>query len=106
MQWERCPLCAWSVPLGAWLCEVCQALLANPDQTSVAEARVIVGQLGRALGDVALRGRYQAARTTRKAAASAGWWQDFLRRNGLETAQRAPEAPSPSRVRGRPRARA
>lgn len=81
MQWEYCALCAWSVPLKTWLCEVCTTLLANPQQTSLAEARVIVEQLGRALGADALEARYQAARQARRDTETHVWWEAFVQRN-------------------------
>jgi hypothetical protein len=82
MQWEYCALCAWSVPLETWLCEVCTTLLANPAQTCVAEARVIVGQLRRALGEEALQARYQEAQQARREQVSAEVWAEFLQRDG------------------------
>jgi len=80
MQWQYCALCAWSVPLETWLCEVCTTLLANPAQTSLAEARVIVEQLWRAIGHVAMEGRYQAAKQARRETVSARSWAEFLQR--------------------------
>lgn len=84
MQFEYCQICAWSVPVGEPWCEVCTTLLANPAQTCVAEARVIVGQLRRALGTAAARARYGAAHQARRHAQSQAWWEVFVRRNGLE----------------------
>ena len=78
MQFEYCQICAWSVDVGTRLCEVCQALLANPLQTLLAEQRVIVGQLHRALGDEALQARYEAAKTARRATLNAAWWNMFV----------------------------
>lgn len=90
MQWEYCAMCLWSVPMGTRLCEVCAALLANPAQRCMAEARVIVGQLWRALGEHALRSRYQAARAARRQAGTTAWWEDFVRRNGAGGCTSAP----------------
>jgi hypothetical protein len=84
MQWDYCQICAWSVPVGTRFCEVCTVLLANPAQTCVAEARVIVEQLGRAVGQAALRHRYQEAQQARRRAVDVAVWEDFMRRNGEE----------------------
>lgn len=84
MQFEVCQMCAWSVDVGTRLCEVCTALLANPLQTLLAEQRVIIGQLHRALGEPALAARYQAARQARHEAVAQASWADFLKRNRVD----------------------
>lgn len=85
MQFEYCQICTWSVPVGTRCCEVCTALVANPAQRCLAEARVIVGQLWRSLGSRAVQARYQAARKARREQEHQVWWETFVRRNVLST---------------------
>ena len=85
MQFEYCQICTWSVPVGTLCCEVCTTLLANPAQTCLAEARVIVGQLWRSLGARAVQARYQDARKARREQEHHTWWETFVQRNGVST---------------------
>lgn len=85
MQFAYCHICTWSVPVGTLFCEVCTAFVANPAQTCLPEARVIVGQLWRGLGARAVQARYQSARQARREQEHQAWWKTFVQRNGLST---------------------